>query len=56
MTEEEIKAFPVVAYQGTNSRARGDRARALGWRPVKTTEDFVESVKAEAEFLIKHSV
>jgi len=55
VTAEEIKAFPVIAYLGTNSRARGERSRALGWKPVKGIKDFVESIKIEVDYLLRQS-
>ncbi|KAI0822502.1 NAD-P-binding protein [Trametes gibbosa] len=34
---------------GSNSRARGEQARKLGWKPKYTTEDLFKSIKAEVE-------
>ncbi|TFK40452.1 hypothetical protein BDQ12DRAFT_711156 [Crucibulum laeve] len=52
--EENTKYFgnfwPVLA---TNSRAKADRARALGWKPVKGTNDLLDTLKAEIEFNLK---
>ena len=36
-------------YHGTNSRARGDRARALGWKAKYSTEDMLASIGPEVE-------
>ncbi|PIL35390.1 hypothetical protein GSI_02116 [Ganoderma sinense ZZ0214-1] len=36
-------------YHGTNSRARADRARALGWKAKHSTEDMLASVRPEVE-------
>ncbi|TFK56012.1 NAD(P)-binding protein [Heliocybe sulcata] len=35
-----------------NSRCRADRARALGWKPSKTTKDLLASVKPELKALL----
>lgn len=45
--EEERKYFPNGTSLGTNSRCRADRARAIGWEPMMTTEDMLESVRDE---------
>jgi hypothetical protein len=34
---------------GNNGRADSERSRALGWTPVKTTEDFLAAVLDEVE-------
>lgn len=48
LTKEEIvKYFGGSKLIGTNSRARGTRSRSIGWKPVKTTKDFLESIKPE---------
>ncbi|KAI0635606.1 NAD-P-binding protein [Trametes polyzona] len=38
---------------GSNSRARGEQARALGWKPKYTTADLFASIKAEVELSLK---
>jgi len=40
---------------GANARARGNRSRSIGWKPVKTTKDFFESIKPEVPLLVKKS-
>ncbi|PIL36717.1 hypothetical protein GSI_00406 [Ganoderma sinense ZZ0214-1] len=40
-------------YSGTNSRARADRGRALGWKPKYTTQDMLASIKPEVELFVK---
>ncbi|KAI0646705.1 NAD-P-binding protein [Trametes meyenii] len=40
-------------YSGTNSRARADRGRALGWKLKYTTEDMLKSIRPEVEAWIK---
>jgi len=53
--EELIKYFgsEKMGYNyGTNSRCRGNRGRALGWKPQKTKEDMLQSIRAETEFLV----
>lgn len=50
LTEEELaKYFPGGASLGTNSRAKADRGRALGWKPVKTTKDLLASIEEEVK-------
>jgi len=38
---------------GTNSRARGERGRQLGWNPSQTTEDFYASIQADVDYRLK---
>jgi len=38
---------------GSNSRARGERSRQLGWNPQQTTEDFYASVQADVDYWLK---
>ncbi|TFK90670.1 NAD-P-binding protein [Polyporus arcularius HHB13444] len=38
---------------GTNSRARGNRARSIGWTPKHTVEDMLTSIPQEVETLVK---
>ncbi|KZP31671.1 NAD(P)-binding protein [Athelia psychrophila] len=45
--EELDKYFGGSDYLGSNSRARGVRSRSIGWKPTKTTEDMLASVKGE---------
>ena len=40
-------------YLGSNSRCQANRSRSIGWNPLKTTEDFLKSIKVEVEALIK---
>jgi len=40
------KLWPFLA---TNSYARADRSRALGWKPTRGKEDFLANVKQEVE-------
>jgi len=49
-TKEDIdKYFGGSSYLGSNSRCRGNRSRSIGWKPTKTTDDFLASIKAEVE-------
>lgn len=32
---------------GANARARGDRARSVGWQPVHGTRSMLESIRDE---------
>ncbi|KAA1476179.1 NAD(P)-binding protein [Dentipellis sp. KUC8613] len=50
-TEEE-KAKYGVTFLGFNSRGRGDRSRALGWKATKDKKDFVASIRPEVEALV----
>ncbi|EPQ52538.1 NAD P-binding protein [Gloeophyllum trabeum ATCC 11539] len=53
-TQEQLgKYFAGAPIFGTNSLCKADRARALGWKPTKTKKDFLDSIKPEAEALIK---
>ena len=38
---------------GTNSRARGERGRQLGWNPPQTTEDFYAGIQADIDYWLK---
>ncbi|GBE86889.1 NAD-P-binding protein [Sparassis crispa] len=53
-TEELIKYFgsEMGNIMGSNSRCRGNRGRALGWKPVHTTADMIASIKPEIKALI----
>ncbi|KAA1475300.1 NAD(P)-binding protein [Dentipellis sp. KUC8613] len=46
--DEAMKYFGGYVL-GSNARARGDRARALGWKPTKTPADLMASIKPEVE-------
>ena len=43
----------ILKGMGTNSRARGERSRQLGWNPPQTTEDFYASVQADVDYWLK---
>lgn len=55
-TEEEVRNFPppVIMALGSNSRCKADRARSLGWKPTRTTEDMLSSIKDEVARLVGH--
>lgn len=56
--EEFVKYFGSEQagwYNGTNSRARANRGRSIGWKPKHTTEDFLKSIRPEVEALVKKS-
>ncbi len=40
---------------GSNSRARGKKARSLGWEPKLDTQSFLDSIDAEVEILLKQN-
>ncbi|KAA1467579.1 NAD(P)-binding protein [Dentipellis sp. KUC8613] len=50
-TEEE-KAKYGITFLGFNSRGRGDRSRALGWKATKTKKDFIASIRPDVEALV----
>ncbi|KAJ2916607.1 hypothetical protein MD484_g3822, partial [Candolleomyces efflorescens] len=51
---EEIDKYSLALFGlGANSRCRANRARGLGWKPVKTTEDFIDSLDAEVRAFLK---
>ncbi|KAJ7101336.1 NAD-binding protein [Mycena belliarum] len=53
-TQAELdKYFGGSAVLGTNSRCRATRSLSLGWKPVKSPGDMLESVKPEVEAIIK---
>jgi hypothetical protein len=47
----DVRFFQGSAYLGSNSRARANHSRAIGWKPVKTKADFLASIKPEVETL-----
>ena len=48
----EIQSFNFV---GANSRARANRSRSIGWKPVKTTKDFLDSIRPGIVAALKKS-
>lgn len=40
-------------YSGTNSRARANHSRSLGWNPKLSSADMVASIDAEVEAILK---
>jgi len=50
--DPESYKFALV-YMGTNSRARGERSRQLGWNPQQTTKDFYASIPADVDYSLK---
>ncbi|KAG6915859.1 hypothetical protein DXG01_009566 [Tephrocybe rancida] len=56
LTKEELdKYFNGSDAFGANSRCKGNRSRAIGWRPTKTTADLFDSIKPEAQYLAENS-
>lgn len=58
LTEADLgpEAYKLPQYlvgMGTNSRARGDRSRQLGWNPPQTTEDFFAGIQADVDYWLK---
>ncbi|KAF7424397.1 hypothetical protein PC9H_009704 [Pleurotus ostreatus] len=55
-TKAEIdKYFGGSAYLGSNSRARANHSRAVGWSPKKSTTDMLASIRAEVEEALKRA-
>ncbi|KZV69699.1 NAD(P)-binding protein [Peniophora sp. CONT] len=53
-TKEEIdRYFGGSEYLGSNSKCKAVRARELGWKPTKTTEDFYAFIPTEVETIAK---
>lgn len=54
-TDKELEENPLIVFtcMGANSRCTSDRSKALGWKPTKTTQDFLASI--EEEFLAVHA-
>jgi len=51
-SKEELQKYTGGSeYLGSNSRARAERSRSIGWKPTKTTEDMLASIKGEVEFI-----
>lgn len=44
-----------LVEMGTNSRARGDRSRQLGWHPPQTTEDFYAGIQVDVDYWLKRT-
>jgi len=51
-TADEAQKYFGGVWIGSNTRAKSVRARTLGWKPTKTTKDFLESVRPEVEAAI----
>jgi len=53
-TDEENRKYlgGLATSLGANSRALAERSKAVGWKPVKTTADFLASIRSEVESVI----
>ncbi|KAI0710132.1 NAD-P-binding protein [Earliella scabrosa] len=52
-TKHELdKYFAGSESLGTNVRCRGERSRAIGWRPTMTATDLLKSIKPEIEYIL----
>ncbi|KAH9052952.1 hypothetical protein EDB83DRAFT_1181456 [Lactarius deliciosus] len=51
-TAEEVQKYFGGVWLGSNARCKAERGRALGWKPTKTTKDFIESVRPEVEVIV----
>ncbi|KAK7679032.1 hypothetical protein QCA50_017976 [Cerrena zonata] len=53
MSDEELIKYVGSVERGNkvgaNARCRGNRSRALGWTPVKTTDDMLKSIFPQAQ-------
>ncbi|KXN91707.1 hypothetical protein AN958_12559 [Leucoagaricus sp. SymC.cos] len=53
-TKEEIdKYFNGSNYLGSNSRGLASHSKSIGWKPTKTTKDFLQSIKPEVDTILK---
>jgi len=52
-SDDEVAKYFKGPWMGTNSRCRADHSRAIGWKPVKTKEDMLASIKPEVEALLE---
>jgi len=52
LSPEELEKFSFAWFAGTNSRCKSNHARSLGWKPVKTTEDFIRNLESEVTVLV----
>ncbi|KAM6504225.1 NAD-P-binding protein [Amanita muscaria] len=48
-TREELQKYFGNDYLGTNALCKGERSRLIGWKPQKTTEELLASIKTEVE-------
>jgi len=51
-TAEEAQKYFGGPWLGSNTRSKAERARALGWKPTKTTKELLESIKPEVEAIV----
>jgi hypothetical protein len=51
-TAEEAQKYFGGVWLGHNARCKAERGKALGWKPTKTTKDFLESVRPEVEVIV----
>jgi len=54
-TQEEIDKYFGSPYLGSNSRCKANRSRSIGWKPSKTTQDLLASIRPEVEALVKRN-
>jgi len=54
LTAEERQKYQWgILCIGSNSRARADRSRSLGWKPTRNTDDLVAGIDAEVKYYLK---
>ncbi|KAF9266652.1 hypothetical protein L218DRAFT_978614 [Marasmius fiardii PR-910] len=46
-TQQEIDKYFQATYLGSSSRCKASRSNSIGWKPAKTTEDLLKSVRPE---------
>ncbi|KIJ55851.1 hypothetical protein M422DRAFT_240474 [Sphaerobolus stellatus SS14] len=52
-TEEEFdKYYGGSHYLGANSRCRGERVRAMGWKATHSNQDFLNGLEADTQYII----
>lgn len=52
-TDEELQKYFGGRWMGSNSRARAERAKLIGWNPVHTIDSLWASLKPEIEAMVE---
>jgi len=52
-SQDELASNFMLPLWGTNSNTVGSRARSIGWKPTRTTKDFLASVRDDVEYALK---
>uniref|UniRef100_A0A0W0G8E1 Putative NAD-binding protein n=1 Tax=Moniliophthora roreri TaxID=221103 RepID=A0A0W0G8E1_MONRR len=58
LTKEERERYlgPYATAFSSNQRCRSNNARKLGWKPTKTTKDFLATIRGEVKYRLKNVV